>query len=109
MHKTADTDAVTPISNEHSRFGGEETEYLDYVQPEEYDEHYGEDFPEESYDQTVGYGESEDASTPVDESKAILPEPDLYEADATPVPPAQPGESTPAQTSETADSGPHGE
>jgi hypothetical protein len=110
VHETADTDAATTI-NENSQFGGEETEYLDYVQPEEYDERYGEDFSEElAYDQTVGYGESgeQDASTAVDESQAVLPGSDPYEAETTPVPSAQLVDSTHPQRSEITDSDPHG-
>lgn len=111
VHETADTDAATFVSNENAQFGGEETEYLDYVQPEEYDERYGEDFSEElEYDQTVGCGESgeHDASVAVDESQAVLPGSDLYEAETTPVP-AQSVDSTLAHRLESADSNPHGE
>lgn len=111
VHETADTDAATTI-NENSQFGGEETEYLDYVQPEEYDERYGEDFSEElAYDQTVGYGEGgeQDASTAVDESQAVLPGSDPYEAETTPVASAQLVDSTHPQRSEITDSDPHGE
>ncbi|OAX40523.1 hypothetical protein K503DRAFT_864580 [Rhizopogon vinicolor AM-OR11-026] len=106
VHETADTDA-TALINDNSQFGGEETEYSDYVQPEEYDERYGEDFSE--YDQTVGYGETveQDASTAVDESQAVLPGSDLYEAETTPVPSAQLIDSTTAQRLESADSDSH--
>ncbi|KAG0706353.1 hypothetical protein DFH29DRAFT_170074 [Suillus ampliporus] len=115
VHETADTDAAATLFNANLQFGGEETEYHDYVQPEEYAERYEDDFPEEDgthtefgYDQTVGYEESgtEVASAAVDESYAVLPGSHLHE-ETTPVPPAQHVDSEPPQTSETADSAPN--
>ncbi|KAG1749097.1 uncharacterized protein EDB91DRAFT_1244889 [Suillus paluster] len=110
VHETADTDAAATPSNANLQFGEEETEYQDYVQPEEYGERY-EDFPEEDgthtefgYDQTVGYEESgtEAASSAVDESQTVLPESHLHE-EITPVPPAQQVDSESVQRSEPAD------
>jgi len=72
---------------------------LDYVQPEEYDERYGEDLPERiggtsslQYGEPSHYEEGEqDTSTPVDETQAILSGSDENEEEedksaSTPVP-----------------------
>lgn len=100
VHDTAaeDTDAPPTVTGQGSGFGGEQAEYLDYVQPEEYDERYGEDLPERAGGvSTVQYGEpphfeeegEQDTSAAVDETQAILPGEDEDEEDksaATPVP-----------------------
>ncbi|KAG1730603.1 hypothetical protein EDB19DRAFT_1912857 [Suillus lakei] len=91
VHETTDTDAAATVSDANLQFGGEETEYQDYIQPEEYGESY-EDFPEEDgthtefgYDQTVGYEESgTEAVSTVEESQAGLPVSDLHEEETTP-------------------------
>ncbi|KAG2041542.1 hypothetical protein BDR03DRAFT_1077217 [Suillus americanus] len=112
IHRTADTDAAATASDINVQFGGEEIEYQDYTQPEEYGEIF-EDFPEEDdtqpefgYDQTVGYEESETeaVSTTVEESQTGLPVSDLHEEETTPVPPVQHIDSEPTQRSETGDS-----
>lgn len=72
---------------------------MDYVQPEEYDDRYGEDLPERiggasssQYGEPSHYEEGEqDTSTPVDETQAILPGSDEEEEEedksaSTPVP-----------------------
>ncbi|KAG1774269.1 hypothetical protein EV702DRAFT_1047835 [Suillus placidus] len=109
VYQTADIDAAATVSDVSVQLGGEETEYQDYIQPEEYGDIY-EDFPEEDgthtefgYDQTVGYEESgtEAVSTTVEELQAGLPVSDLHEEETTPVPPAQRIDSEPAQRSET--------
>ncbi|KAF8556888.1 hypothetical protein OG21DRAFT_503797 [Imleria badia] len=94
---TEDTDAPASVTGQESEFGGEQTEYLDYVQPEEYDERYGEDLPERAGGASpVQYGEpphyeeegEQDTSTAVDETQVILPSSDEDEEDksaATPV------------------------
>lgn len=100
VHDTGaeDTDAPATVTGQESEFGGEQTEYLDYVQPEEYDERYGEDIPERAGGASpVQYGEpqhyeeegEEDTSTTVDETQAVLPgsgEDEEDESAATPVP-----------------------
>lgn len=88
------TDATATVTGQKSEFGGEQTEYLDYVQPEEYDERYGEDLPERA--SPVPYGErphyeegGQDTSTAVDETQTILPgseEDDEVNSAATPIP-----------------------
>jgi hypothetical protein len=112
VHQTADTDATATVSDINVQFGGEETEYQDYIQPEEYGEIY-EDFPEEDgihtefgYDQTVGYEESgtEAVSTTIEELHDGLPVSDLHEEETTPVPLAQHIDSEPTQRSETGNS-----
>ncbi|KAG6379248.1 hypothetical protein JVT61DRAFT_11697 [Boletus reticuloceps] len=100
VHDTAaeDTDAVTTVTGHESEFGGEQSEYLDYVQPEEYDERYGEDLPERAGGaSSVQYGEpphyeeegEQDTSTAADETQVILLGSDEHEEDksaVTPVP-----------------------
>ncbi|KAG2149316.1 hypothetical protein DEU56DRAFT_909007 [Suillus clintonianus] len=112
VHEPTDTDAAGTVSKVNSQFGGEDTEYHDYIQPGEYGENY-DDFPEEDgghtefgYDQTVGYEESgtEVVSTIVEESQAGLPSSDLRDEETTPVPPAQRVDSEPAQRSDIVDS-----
>ncbi|KAG2076035.1 hypothetical protein BDR04DRAFT_1090859 [Suillus decipiens] len=107
-HQIVDRDAVATVSDTSVQFGGEEAEYQDYVQPEEYGEIY-EDFPEEDgtltefgYDQTVGYEESETeaVSTTVEESQTGLPVSDFLE-EIAPVPRAQHIDSVLTQRSET--------
>ncbi|KAG2366817.1 hypothetical protein BDR07DRAFT_1395197 [Suillus spraguei] len=109
VHQTVDRDAVATVSDNSVQFGGEETEYQDYIQPEEYGEIY-EDFPEEDgtltefgYDQTVGYEESETegVSTTVEESQTGLPVSDFLEEETAPVPRAQHIDSGLTQRSET--------
>jgi hypothetical protein len=116
-HQTSEIDPAETVPNANVEFGGEETEYQDYMQPGEYGDIY-EDFPEEDsthtefgFDQTVGYDESrtEAVSSTVEESQAGLPESDLHEEDTTPVPPAQQIDSEPARRSETKDSVSDGE
>lgn len=117
VHQTVDIDAAATVSDANVQFGGEETEYQDYMQPGEYGDIY-EDFPEEDgtqtefgFDQTVGYEESgtEAVSTTVEESQAGLPVSDLHEEETTPVPPAQQIDSEPAQRPETNDNVSNGE
>ncbi|KAF8431809.1 hypothetical protein L210DRAFT_3764106 [Boletus edulis BED1] len=83
VHDTAaeDTDAAATVTGHGSEFGGEQSEYLDYVQPGEYDERYGEDLPEQAGGaSSVQYGEpphyeeegEQDTSTAVDETQVIL-------------------------------------
>ncbi|KAG1819503.1 uncharacterized protein BJ212DRAFT_1478739 [Suillus subaureus] len=112
IHQIADTDAAVTVFDINVQFGGEETEYQDYIQPDEYGEIY-EDFPEEDdthtefgYNQTVGYEESgtEAASTTVEESQAGLPVSDHHEEETTSVPPAQHIDFEPTQRSDTGDS-----
>lgn len=100
VHGTAaeDTDAAATVTGQESEFGGEQTEYLDFVQPEEYDERYGEDLPEQAGGASpVQYGEpphyeeegKQDTSTAVDETQTVLPGSDEDEEDkyaATPIP-----------------------
>ena len=92
VHDTAaeDIDAPATATGQESEFGGEQAEYLDYVQSEEYDERYGEDLPEQARGaSTVQYGEppqydeagEQDASTPVDETLVISPGSDEDEED----------------------------
>ncbi|KAG1858363.1 hypothetical protein DFJ58DRAFT_305209 [Suillus subalutaceus] len=111
IHQTVDTDAAATVSDINVQFGGEEAEYQDYIQPEEYGEIY-EDFLEEDgthtefgYDQTVGYEESgtEAVSATIEESQTDLPVFDLHEEETTPVPPAQHIDSEPTRRSETGD------
>ncbi|KIJ60611.1 hypothetical protein HYDPIDRAFT_43147, partial [Hydnomerulius pinastri MD-312] len=93
VHEAADTDAAASVAGQLSEFGGEQAEYQDYGQPEEYEERYEEDLPEEAggntdaqYGQLTGYEEGEqDTSTAVDETQAILPALDPDEA-VTPIP-----------------------
>lgn len=99
VHDTVaeDTDAPPTATGQESEFGGEQTEYLDYVQPEEYDERYGEDLPERTGGASpVQYGEPPhyegelDTSTVVDETQVVLPgsdEDEEQESAATPIPP----------------------
>jgi hypothetical protein len=93
VHDTAaeDTDAAATVTGLGSEFGGEQAEYLNYVQPEEYDERYGEDLPERAGGEPPHYEEEgeQDTSTAVDETQAVLPDSDEDEEDksaATPVP-----------------------
>lgn len=111
VHQTGDIDPAATVSDANVQFGGEETEYQDYMQPGEYGDIY-EDFPEEDsthtefgFDQTVGYEESrtEAVSSTAEESQAGLLASDLHE-ETTPVPPAHQIDSEPAPRSETKDS-----
>lgn len=77
-----DTDAAATATGHGSEFGGEQIEYPDYVQPEEYDERYGEELPERAGGASpVQYGEpphdeeegEQDTSTAVDETQTVLP------------------------------------
>ncbi|KAH0830268.1 hypothetical protein J3R83DRAFT_1633 [Lanmaoa asiatica] len=100
VHDTAagDTDAAARVSGQEPEFGGEQTEYSDYVQPEEYDERYGGDLPEQAGGASlIQYGEpphyeeegEQDTSTAVDETQTIFPGSDEDEVDkstATPTP-----------------------
>lgn len=113
VHQTADTDATATVSGVDVQFEGEEGEYQDFIQPEEYGEIY-EDFPEEDgthtefgYDQTVGYEDSGTSAVPttVEESQTGLPVSDLHEEETTLVPPTQHIDSEPAQISEIGDRG----
>ena len=91
-----DTDGPATVTGQESEFGGEQTEYLDYVQPEEYDERYGEELSERAGGVSpIQYGEpphyeeegEQDASTAVDETQTILPGSDENEenqSEATP-------------------------
>jgi hypothetical protein len=98
VHDTAaeDIDTRATVTGQGSEFGGEQTEYLDCVQPEEYDERYGEDLPERASGASpVQYGEllhyeeegEQDTSTAVDETQAVLPgsDEDEEKSAATPV------------------------
>ncbi|KAG2061280.1 hypothetical protein BDR06DRAFT_1001588 [Suillus hirtellus] len=113
VHQTADTDATATVTGVNVQSEGEEAEYQDYIQPEEYGEIY-EDFAEEDgthtgfgYDQTVGYEDSGTADVPttVEESQTGLPVSDLHEEEITLVPPTQHIDSEPAQISEIGDRG----
>ncbi|KAF9234766.1 hypothetical protein BU15DRAFT_78686 [Melanogaster broomeanus] len=62
----ADTDVAATVTGQESEYGGEQTDYLDYVQPEEYDDRYGDDLPEQAggapehgYGETLQYEEGE--------------------------------------------------
>jgi hypothetical protein len=75
----ADTDAAATVTGLESEYGGEQTDYLDYVQPEEYDERYGDDLPEQSggapevdYGEALQYEGEQDTSTAVDETQEIF-------------------------------------
>ena len=97
--RAEDTDAPATVTGHGSEYGGEQTEYVEDVQPEEYDERYGEDLPERAGGASpVQYGEpphyeeekEQDTSTAVDETQAVLPGLDEDGGDdfaATPVPP----------------------
>ncbi|KAG2158098.1 uncharacterized protein EDB93DRAFT_1301124 [Suillus bovinus] len=112
VHQTVDADAAATVSDVNAQFRGE-TDYQDYIQPEEYGEIY-EDFPEEDgtlaeygYDLTVGYedGGMVAVSTTTEESQTGLPVSDLHEEETTPVPSAQHIDSESAQRSETGNRG----
>ncbi|KAF9228784.1 hypothetical protein BS17DRAFT_812737 [Gyrodon lividus] len=92
-----DSDSGATVTSQESGFGGEQTEYLNYVQLAEYEERYGEDLPEQAGEATdVQYGEAQhyeegeqDTSTAVDDTQEILPGSDQdeeHEATATPMP-----------------------
>ncbi|KAG9318122.1 hypothetical protein JVU11DRAFT_189 [Chiua virens] len=71
-------DASATVTGQESEFGGEQTEYLDYVQPEEYEERFGEEraggASPVQYGEPGHYEEGEqDTLTAMDETRAILP------------------------------------
>ncbi|KAI6116924.1 hypothetical protein EDD16DRAFT_1039434 [Pisolithus croceorrhizus] len=63
LHRSADTDQATSSSGD-IRFGGEQTNYHEYLLPEEYDEREGEDLDEaeagSQFDESIQYEVEED-------------------------------------------------
>ncbi|KAH7919898.1 hypothetical protein BV22DRAFT_1199263 [Leucogyrophana mollusca] len=77
-HDVVDADSSVPATEEQAEFGGEQTEYQDYAETEEYDDPYGEAAPADEggdtgneYGRTVGEQElgEQDTSAVVDETR----------------------------------------